>query len=123
MSLARAVALRGALSRSLACPLASRNASKVRLLATGRLSSSAAHVGAARTRVAAAGGAAARRTAKDLFEARRDKLLRRQQVVRSLGLFADGGGVSHRALKELEKKAARSPSDPNAEVCITAVQQ
>lgn len=53
-----------------------------------------------------------------ILEARGVGVLRREQQVRSLGLFADAGGISHRTLKELEKKASRSPSDANAEVSL-----
>lgn len=116
MSLARAIASKG--SRS-APP-----AKMLRLLSTGRLSSSLAHVGATRARAAGRGVAGALGAPKGVFENNSTRLMAREQQIRSLGMFSgDGGGVTHQMLKQLEKKAAQSPSDANAEVRITNTRQ
>lgn len=116
MSLAKAIASRGALLGSHACPASSRTAPKLRFLATGRLSSSVAHSVPPGARVARRGAALARGPVKSLGESRSDRSLIGAQQIRSLGLFSGGDGVSHQMLKELEKKAARSPADASAEV-------
>lgn len=123
MSLVRTLASRGALSRRSACRalLETTTHPKLRPLATGqRLSSSLiAHVGSKGAQPVTLGSRAGLASGVRISgnKARSGgRVLRREQQIRSLGLFADGGGVSHRVLKELEKKAARSPSDPNSEV-------
>lgn len=121
MHFARALVSRGALSRHPLCQAsASQGLSRLRLVASGRLSSSLAHVGATRTKVAGSGAIGAREAAEGLVSSRAGGriLQRERQQVRSLGLFADGGGgVSDRTLKLLEKQAAATPSDARAEVC------
>lgn len=125
MYLSRTLASKRALSSvAPGCPTASRNVSQLRSLATGRFSSSSVvgrQVGAvAPTAARLAGGllpSAARGSAKGMVEARSARFLMRDQQIRSMGLFSRGGGVSHQRLKELEKVAAQSPSDANAEVC------
>lgn len=122
MSLVRTLASRGALSRRSACRalLETTTHPKPRSLATGqRLSSSLAHVGTKGAQPVTLGSRAGLASGVRISGNRArygGEFLRREQQIRSLGLFADGGGVSHRVLKELEQKAARSPSDPNAEV-------
>lgn len=125
MSLIRTLASKGSLLRSPACSTASPAASKLRssLAMTGeRLSSSLSHAAVAGPRGRVTGsmeawGRGACGRGKDLTDIRKARLTRRdQQQSRSLGLFADGGGVSHRTLKELEKKATLAPSDASAEV-------
>ncbi|CAB1097971.1 unnamed protein product [Ectocarpus sp. CCAP 1310/34] len=124
MYLARAQASKRFLSGAAAgCPAASRNASKLPALGTERLSSSSAavarHTGPlSTTHARVAGGllpTAARWPAKSVAEARSARLLVRDQQTRSLGLFSGGGGISNQRLKELERMAAQSPSDANAE--------
>lgn len=126
MYLARAQASKRFLSGAAAgCPAASRNASKLPALGTERLSASSAVASHARPlstiHARGPGGllpTAARWPAKSVAEARSARLLARDQQTRSLGLFSGGGGgISHQRLKELEKMAAQSPSDANAEVC------
>lgn len=117
MSLAKAIASKGTVFGSHACPASSRTALQLRFLATGRLSSSVGHSVPPGYRVAGRGGAAlARGPLKGLGEGRSNRSLIGAQQIRSLGLFSGGDGVSHQMLKELEKKAARSPADASAEV-------
>lgn len=124
MYLARAQASKRALGVAGGCQAASRSVSKLLSVGTGRLSSSSVvgpgrHVAAAPRRAQVAGGllpAAARRPSQGLLEARSARLMMRDQQARSLGLFSGGGGVSDQHLKQLEKVAAQSPSDANAEV-------
>lgn len=100
----------------------SRSVSDLLPRGTRRLSSSfatARHTGAV-PRARVSGGllpTAAHAPVKGSVEARSARLMMRDQQTRSLGLFSGGGGVSHQRLKELEKLAAQSPSDANAEVC------
>eukprot|EP00904_Undaria_pinnatifida_P010386 jgi/Undpi1/6478/HiC_scaffold_20.g08957.m1 len=116
MSLAKAIASKGTVFGSHACPASSRTALQLRFLATGRLSSSVGHSVPPGYRVAGRGGAAlARGPLKGLGEGRSNRSLIGAQQIRSLGLFSGGDGVSHQMLKELEKKAARSPADASAE--------
>lgn len=122
MYLARAQASKRASAAVVGCPTASRSVSKLVSLGTGRLSSSfarARQVGALPTARVSGGllPAAAHGPGKGVVEARSARLMMRDQQARSLGLFSGGGGVSHQRLKELEKVAAQSPSDANAEVC------
>lgn len=116
MSLMRIVASRGTLGRFSTYDGGIKRRSKLCLLSTGFASS--ALEGKLSTRVASRGiGRVSSGNAKGVYEARSLRLLRREQQTRSLGLFADSGsGITHRMLKELEKKAARAPSDSNAEV-------
>ncbi len=124
MYLARAQASKRALGVAGGCQTASRSLSNLLSVGTGRLSSTSVaglgrHVAAAPTRAQVVGGllpAAARGPAKGVVEARSARLMMRDQQARSLGLFSGGGGVSDQRLKELEKVAAQSPSDANAEV-------
>lgn len=116
MSLAKAIASRGALLGSHVCPGSSRTAPKLRFLSTGRLSSSVVHSVSPAARGARRGAALARGPVKGLGEGLSDRSLIGAQQIRSLGLFSGGDGVSHQMLKELEKKAARSPADASAEV-------
>ena len=116
MSLAKAIASRGTLLGSHACPALSRTAPRLRFLATGRLSSSVVQSVPPGARVALRGAALARGPVKGLAEGRSDRSLIGAQQIRSLGLFSGGDGVSQHMLKELEKKAARSPADASAEV-------
>ncbi|CAM9822160.1 unnamed protein product, partial [Ectocarpus fasciculatus] len=126
MYLARAQTSKRFLSGTAAgCPVASRNASKLPARGTERLSSSSVAAAARHSRplstisARVAGGllpTAARWPAKSsVAEARSARLLMRDQQTRSLGLFSGGGGISHQRLKDLEKTAAQSPSDANAE--------
>lgn len=122
MYLARAQASKRASASVGGCPAASRSVSKLLSLGTGRLSSSfarARQVGALPTARVQGGllPAAAHGTGKGVVETRSARLMMRDQQTRSLGLFSGGGGVSHQRLKELERQAAQSPSDANAEVC------
>lgn len=126
MYLSRTLASKRALSSvAPGCPAASRSASQLRSLGTARFSSSSVvgrQVGAAVAPIAArvTGGllpSAARGAAKGTVGARSSRLLMRDQQIRSMALFSRGGRVSHQRLKELEKAAAQSPSDANAEVC------
>lgn len=112
----RIVASRGTLARFSKYDGGMNRGSKLRLLSTefassgleGKLSMRVASRGISRV----SGG-----NAKGVYEVRSLRLLRREHQTRSLGLFADSGsGITHRMLKELEKKAARAPSDSNAEV-------
>ncbi|CAM9191094.1 unnamed protein product [Scytosiphon promiscuus] len=123
MYLSRTLASKRALSSFVpGCPTASRSTSQLRSLGTGRFSSSSVvgrQVGAVAPAAARLSGgllpSAARGSAKGMVEARSARLLMRDQQIRSMGLFSRGGGVSHQRLKELEKIAAQSPSDANAE--------
>ena len=115
MSLAKAVASRGALYRPSIVEMALKGGS-FRLLST-RFASSVIRGKPLSTRAALRGVRAWRGNAKGIYQTRTATWSRWEQPTRSLGIFADGGsGISHRMLKELERKAARAPSDPNAEV-------
>lgn len=125
MYLARAQASKRASVAVGGCPTASKSVSKLLSLGTGRLSSSfprARQVGALPTARVSGGSlpAAAHGPGKGVIEARSARLMMRDQQTRSLGLFSGEGGVTHQRLKGLEKLAARSPSDANAEVCRDA---
>lgn len=115
MSLAKAVASKGNLFRSSLLEAAAKGGSKLRLVSSG-FALSALEGKPLSTRAAVRGVRLSRGNLNGLCKARTATFPRREQQMRSLGLFADGGsGISHRMLKELERKAARAPSDPNAE--------